>query len=177
MLKIDKNKMTENVQKQLVKAAFDLGAVDAKVFNITDICFDPRTFLKCLFGCRAGYHYCPSRQDVTNSLTYADIIKKYQWGIIICTDSLPQGQIITLALESQAFLAGYYFALGVTECASCKKCSSLSGQPCIDKKKQRLPLYALGIDVYKTVRGLGWELNVVQCKGDAAKNITAVFVE
>ena len=34
-----------------------------------------------------------------------------------------------------------------------------------------------GIDVSKTVRGLGWELEVVQRKGDPAKNITAVFVE
>jgi len=41
----------------------------------------------------------------------------------------------------------------------------------------RPPLYALGIDVYKTVNQLGWELSVVQKKGDPARNITAVFIE
>ena len=122
MLKIDKDSVTVNIQKQLLQSALDLGAIEAKIFNIADICFDPRTLLKCLFGCRAGYHYCPSRQDAANSLTYADIIKKYQWGIILSTDNLAKGQSITLALESQAFLAGYYFAFAVTECASLGCC-------------------------------------------------------
>lgn len=165
----------ESIKSALVREALDLGAADAKVFTIEDICFDPRTLLKCFFGCPGGYHYCPGPKDASNALTYSGLIKKYQWGVIISSPDLRTGQKITLALESRAFLAGHYFAFGATECATCKTCSF--PEPCRDKKRQRIPLYALGIDVYKTVRGLGWELEVVQQKGGPAKNITAVFVE
>ena len=169
--------MKESFKNELVNTALSMGATDAKIFNIYDIAFDERTLLKCLFGCDADMHYCPKTRDASASIAYRDMIKKYQWGVIICTDNLSTGQEITLALESKAFLAGCYFAFGATECAVCERCSCEENKPCVDKKKQRPPLYALGIDVYKTVRGLGWELDVVQKEGDPVKNITAVFVE
>lgn len=166
----------EELKKQLVDAALDLGAEAARIFALEDICFDPRTLLKCFFGCRGGYHFCPTPKDVSNALTYSQIIRHYHWGIILRTGDLPTGHRITLALESRAFLAGRHFALGATECG-CQSCTFPENKPCRNKKDMRLPLYAFGIDVYKTVRGLGWELEVVQKKGDPAKNITAVFVE
>ena len=169
--------MDKVFQKELVDAAFDMGAADAKIFRLENIAFDSRTLLKCLFGCSGDMHYCPQKRDPSSQIDYADMIKKYQWGILICTDDLKKGQEITLALESKSFFAGYYFAFGATECAFCEKCSYEDGKPCVDRHMQRPPLYALGIDVYKTVRGLGWELNVVQKEGDPVKNITAVFVE
>jgi len=169
--------MREKFQKELIDAAFSMGAADAKIFSIDDIAFDSRAMLKCLFGCKGGIHYCPEKGDASSFIAFSDMIKKYQWGIIICTGDLETGQNITLALESKAYLAGYYFAFGATECVCCEKCSYEENKPCNDKKAQRPPLYGLGIDVYKTVRGLGWELNVVQNEGDPVKNITAVFVE
>jgi predicted metal-binding protein len=169
--------MKERFQKDLIDAALRLGAIDAKIFHISDIAFDSRTLLKCLFGCPGGMHYCPDARDASSLIDYQSMIKKYEWGVIICTDDLDKGQKITLALESKAFLAGYYFALGATECVCCEKCSHEENKPCVDREKLRPPLYRLGIDVYKTVRGLGWELDVVQKEGDPAKNITAVFVE
>ena len=38
-------------KEQLIQLAQKLGAVDAVVFQITDIVFDPRTLIKCMFGC------------------------------------------------------------------------------------------------------------------------------
>jgi len=169
--------MKEKFQIELLRAATEMGASDAIIFKIEDIAFDPRTILKCLFGCEAGMHYCPERRDASSFIDFSEMIKKYQWGILICTDNLDTGQKITLALESKAFHAGYYFAFGATECARCEKCSYGDNKPCADKHAQRPPLYALGIDVYKTVRRLGWELEVVQKKCEPVKNITAVFVE
>ena len=167
----------EKFKAELMSAALELGAEKARILTFDDICFDPRTLLKCFFGCRGGFHFCPRPGDAANSLTYSQIIKEYKWGVILRTGDLRTGQKITLALESKAFLAGYHFALGATECGSCASCTFPEGQPCRNKKDMRLPLYAFGIDVYKTVRGLGWELEVVQRKGDPSKNITAVFVE
>lgn len=169
--------MKEQFQKELIEAALGMGAGDAKIFTIHDLAFDSRALLKCLYGCPGGMPYCPEKSDQSSRLDYSDMIKRYQWGILVCTGDLKKGQEITLALESKAFFAGYYFAFGATECANCEKCACEEGSPCVDKRKQRPPLYALGIDVYKTVRDLGWELNVVQKKGDPVKNITAVFVE
>lgn len=169
--------MNQAFQNDLVGAALGMGAIDAKIFQIEDVIFDERTLLKCLFGCSGGMHYCPNLRDASAFMAYPEMVKKYQWGVIICTDNLDVGQKITLELESKAFLAGYYFAFGATECAVCERCSFEENKPCVDRKKQRPPLYALGIDVYKTVRGLGWELDVVQKEGDPVKNITAVFVE
>jgi len=169
--------MKEQYQKELIDTAFSMGAKDAKIFTIYDVAFDPRTLLKCLYGCTGDMHYCPKISDASALIDFSEMIKKYQWGILICTDDLAKGQEITLAIESKAFFAGYYFAFGATECVNCEKCGYEDDKPCADKRKQRPPLYRLGIDVYKTVRRLGWELEVVQKEGDPVKNITAVFVE
>lgn len=169
--------MSEELKKELVQAALEMGASRAEIFDISKIVFDQRTLLKCFFGCPGGMPYCPSTKDASNSMLYSELIKKYKWGVILCTDDLHLGQKITLEIESKAFLAGKHFAFGATECANCKECAFESKKECLNPKNVRPPLYALGIDVYSTVRGLGWELNVVQKKGDPAKNITAVFVE
>jgi Predicted metal-binding protein len=169
--------MTHDIKSDLVESALELGADQAKIFSIDDIRFDPRTLLKCLFGCRGGYHYCPTTKDVSNAATFSEMIRRYKWGLLIRTHNLKAGQEITLALESRAFLAGYHFAFGATECANCTDCTRPRELPCVDRRKLRPPLYALGIDVYSTVRGLGWKIEVVQNKGDQAQNITAVFVE
>lgn len=170
-------KLNDKLKEELLKKANEMGAQRAEIFTLDQIVFDARTFLKCLFGCAGGMPYCPTKQDVANSLVYADIMKNYNWGIILCTEELKKGQNITLELESTAFLAGCHFAFGATECENCKSCGFNETGACANPKKVRPPLYALGIDVYSTVRNLGWELNVVQHKGDPAKNITAVFVE
>jgi len=169
--------MIERFQKELIDAALHMGAAKAKIFSIDDIAFDPRAMLKCLFGCEGGMHYCPERRDASSFLAFSEMIKKYRWGIMLCTGDLKTGQNITLALESKAYLAGYYFAFGATECVRCEKCTYEENKPCADKHAQRPPLYGLGIDVYKTARNIDWELEVVQKKGDPVKNITAVFVE
>lgn len=164
--------------QELAQEARQLGALDAIPFEISDIAFDGRTILKCLYGCPGGLHYCPtSATEAANTVLFQELIQKYKWGVLVRTDDLQKGHDITIALERKAFLAGYYFALGATECATCETCTAESGQPCVDRRGLRPPLYALGIDVYKTVRGLGWKLDVVQKKGDPAANITALFVE
>jgi len=169
--------MNKKLQNELVEEALRLGAAEAKVFQIEEIAFDSRALLKCLYGCEGGMHYCPEKRDASALLAYSDMVKKYHWGVILCTGDLKTGQDITLALESKAFLAGCYFAFGATECARCELCAYELNEPCSDKKAQRPPLYTLGIDVYKTARNMGWTLDVVQKEGDPVKNITAVFVE
>lgn len=170
--------MKETYVNTLVDLAKELGADDAIPFDISDIAFDARTILKCLYGCPGGLAYCPTTAtEASNTLMFQQLIQKYQWGVLVRTCELGKGQDITLALESKAFLDGYTFAFGATECASCVSCATELGDPCVNRRNLRPPLYSLGIDVYKTVRNVGWTLEVVQKKGDAVSNITAVFVE
>jgi predicted metal-binding protein len=170
--------MQEEYAKSLVALAKELGADDAIPFNIEDIAFDARTILKCLYGCPGGLAYCPTTAtEASNTLMFQQLIQKYKWGVLVRTSELGKGQDITIALESRAFRDGYTFAFGATECATCAQCATESGDPCVNRRNLRPPLYFLGIDVYKTVRGLGWTLEVVQQKGDPVSNITAVFVE
>ena len=165
------------IAEKLVRAATDMGAAQASEFRIKDVVFDERTVLKCLYGCPGGYHYCPTKQDASLLPLYIRMIKKYQYGVLIRTGNLKDGQKITLELEKAAFLAGYHFAFGACECAVCKVCSRVDGQHCRTPKSQRPPLYSLGIDVYNTVRNIGWQLEVVQDRDAPRKNITAVFIE
>lgn len=167
----------DQIRRELINKAMKLGAEAAIDFDIDDIVFDGRTILKCLFGCEGGLHYCPTKENPEITKLYSDMAKKYKWGILIQTDNLKDGQIISIELERTAFLKGYYFALAATECTVCIECSAVHNDKCRSPKDQRLPLYAFGIDVYKTVRTKGWELEVVQQQGDDRKNITAVFVE
>jgi len=169
--------MDRKLVDELLETARNMGALRAEMFTIDQIEFDQRVLLKCFFGCPGGMPYCPKPGDVSNSLVYSELIRKYEWGIIIESDELKRGQKITLELESRAFLAGKTFALGATECECCDKCAFADGGQCAVPRNVRPPLYALGIDVYKTVNQLGWELSVVQKKGDPARNITAVFIE
>lgn len=169
--------MDKKLVAELIDTAMSMGAKRAETFTMEQIVFDQRVLLKCFFGCPGGMPYCPKPEDANNSLVYSELIKKYEWGIIIDSDNLKKGQRITLALESKAFLAGKTFAFGATECENCESCAFSEGRPCAAPRVVRPPLYALGIDVYKTVNDMGWELKVVQQKGDPARNITAVFVE
>ena len=166
-----------DMRKLLIDKALAMGAKAAIDFDIEDIAFDGRTVLKCLYGCSGGLPFCPTRQNPEATELYSKLAKKYKWGILIETDNLKDGQEIAIELERTAFLADHTFALAATECGACDECIAEKGESCIHPKKQRLPLYAFGIDVYKTVRGKGWELEVVQNEGDPVKNITAVFVE
>lgn len=167
----------ELMQEKLIAQAMELGADDSMVFNVCDIAFDPRSLIKCLGGCPYNVHYCPLARDPQLAKALKEIAQTYSWGILIRTHDLAMGQDITLAVERTAFLAGYTFAVGCTECAACEECSIEHAKPCIDMTKLRMPFYAMGIDVYKTVRGLGWELNVLQTQDEVPSNITAVFVE
>ena len=170
--------MNEDYANMLVNLAKELGANDATPFDISNIAFDARTILKCLYGCTGGLAYCPTTAtEASNTLLFQQLMQKYKWGVLVRTEDLATGQDITIALESRAFVDGYTFAFGATECAGCVQCATELGNSCINKRTLRPPLYALGIDVYKTVRNVGWTLEVVQKKGDPVSNITAVFVE
>jgi predicted metal-binding protein len=67
-----------------------------------------------------------------------------------------------LDLEREIFLAGYHkaFVFSQSNCSLCKECASIK-EDCKNPEKLRPSPEAFAIDVYGTVRNLGYEINVV----------------
>jgi len=67
--------------KRFTDLAIKPGAGHAVVFKIDDIVFDPRTILKCMFGCSdwGKGNTCPSRPGSLKPWEYQKIFERYSW--------------------------------------------------------------------------------------------------
>jgi len=156
-----------------------LGADNAVVFKIEDIVFDPRTILKCMFGCSdwGKGHTCPSRPGSLTASEYHEVFEKYSWGIIIHSKSKKVSQEVSFAIEKEAFLKGYYFAFSLSDCALCEECAGHRSEKCVNPKKARPALQSIGIDVFKTVHQFGLPLKTLKDQDEEQNWYSAVFIE
>lgn len=67
-----------------------------------------------------------------------------------------------LELEREVFLSGYHkaFLLFMDECRLCDNCIG-SREECVDKKRARPSAESLAVDVFATVRKLGYPIDVL----------------
>ena len=162
-----------------IETALAMGAKNAARFDISDIVFDPRVVLKCIFGCGdfGRNHTCPYQKSPLTMKEYEEIFAKYKWGVIIGCADKHISQKISLEIERAAFLDGYYFAFSLADCGLCKECAKIENAPCRVPAKARPAFHSVGIDVFKTAHQLGLPLNVAQ-DFDAELNwYSAVFIE
>ncbi len=171
--------MNREYADKLITEALKLGAVNAVVFNIEDIVFDPRTILKCMFGCKDwGYgHTCPSRPNNLTLEQYERTLKKYNWGVIIHAHDKKTTQEVSFALERRAFIDGCYFAFSMCDCAVCKQCAGFAGEPCRNVEKARPAFHSVGIDVFATARKFGLPIYTLKDETQEQNWYSAVFVE
>jgi predicted metal-binding protein len=171
--------MNREYADKLISEAMKLGAVDAVAFDISDIVFDPRTILKCMFGCAdwGKGHTCPSRPGNLTIDQYERILKKYGWGIIIHAHDKRTTQDVSFQLESRAFTDGYYFAFSMCDCALCEECVGFSGEPCRNIKQARPAFHSVGIDVFATVRKFALPIYTLKDETQQQNWYSAVFVE
>ena len=68
-----------------------------------------------------------------------------------------------LKLEREVFLSGYYkaFLFFVDECSLCKKCPGTRVE-CINKESSRPCPESFGVDVFATVRSIGYPIEVLK---------------
>lgn len=159
--------------------ALKLGADDAVLFSIGDIAFDSRTILKCMFGCSdwGRNHTCPSRPSSPMPWEYKAIFEQYTWGVIIHSHQKEISQEVSLEIERQAFLDGYYFAFSLSDCGLCKECTGFKEKPCAFPKKARPSFHSVGIDVFKTVRKFGLPIKTLSDESEEQNWYSAVFIE
>ena len=165
--------------KKYVNMAMELGAESAVEFTIEDIAFDPRTVLKCMFGCvdYGKIHTCPHQRSPLSAKEYKKILKRYEGGIIIGSGSKPESQRISYEIEIKCFLDGYYFAFSLSDCNLCSQCALAESKECRSPKKARPAFHSVGIDVFKTVRGLGLPLEVLTDRDKKQNWYSAVFIK
>lgn len=167
------------MKQYMIDKALELGADDAVAFDIQDIVFDPRTILKCMFGCSdwGKGHTCPSRPGSLSIFEYQEIFKKYSWGIIIHSTDKKISQNVSFGIEKDAFLKGYYMAFSLSDCACCKECMGMLGKPCANPKKARPAFHSVGIDVFATVKSFDLPIKTLKDEGETQNWYSAVFIE
>jgi len=170
--------------QRYAEAALGLGASRAAVVPVSDIPVDDRVTLKCqiprCFGYGVGAN-CPP-----NTLKPAELraqLEGYEWSVLVTVDVPPPVIIrdrdtivervaayqsvfeIVAAVESLAFYDGHYLAFGLsagscrhTFCGQAKDCSAMQGLKCRFPLKSRPSMEAVGIDVYKMIAQLGWDI-------------------
>ncbi|MCL2545794.1 MAG: DUF2284 domain-containing protein [Oscillospiraceae bacterium] len=162
-----------------ITQAFDMGADYAVKFNIDDIVFDPRVVLKCLFGCSTygKNHTCPYQKSPLSMDEYRELFQRYNWGVVIGCRDKHLSQKISFEIERAAFLDGYHFAFSLSDCGLCKECAKVHDKDCHNVMKARPAFHAVGVDVFKTVHGLGLPLDVLQAHDEVPHWYSAVFIE
>ena len=165
--------------EKYVNMAKECGALNVVEFAVDDIVFDPRTVLKCLFGCSdyGKIHTCPHQRSPLTIKEYKKILKRYEGGIILGSDIKLDSQQISYEIERKCFLDGYYFAFSLSDCALCSTCALATDKECRSPKRARPAFHSVGIDVFKTVRGLGLPIEVLTDMYQPQNWYSAVFIK
>lgn len=148
----------ENRYKSLVEKAIELGAFETRLIDTDQIVFDPRSHLKCRFGCNRWGRFwtCPPNLSLSPEM-FMEAFSQYKKAIIIKTSDPKKGQEVALAIEKEAMLSqGYQFAFAMSLCVQCEECAF--PEPCLFPHLARPAMDAYGVDIGKTVEPLGFKV-------------------
>jgi len=164
--------------KYLIMAK-EMGAKNAVEFKLSDIIFDPRVALKCVFGCPdyGKNHTCPFQKSPLNLEQYKETFSRYEGGIIIGCATKKLSHSISFEIERASFLDGHYFAFSLSDCSLCSTCSKAVNEDCRVPSKARPAFHSIGVDVFKTVNDLGLPLTVAKDMNGEINWYSAVFIK
>lgn len=181
----------------------ELGASMAEIIPASWVEVDERVSLKCANPLCTYYGHCihcPPHHGFS-----PDFIRKafsrYQWAILFALDVKPVVHFAGNAKERQegikwskkcmeiagiietlAFGNGYYLALGLAQScclrALChqERCSLLEGKKCPYPLKSRSSIECLGVDVFRLVTKVGWEIYPIYRSVNPEKVLRALAV-
>ena len=161
-----------------VKTALSLGADHAVLLTPSDIVFDGRTVLKCMFGCTDWNKgcTCPSKQGFLKPWEFEPLLRKYASVLIIHSRSKQIAQNASYAVEKEAFLDGDALAFSMSDCALCKDCAGRSGGECRNIRQARPAFHSVGIDVFTTAKKLGLPLKTLKDENEEQNWYSAVWL-
>ena len=155
----------EKKLSDLINKAKTLGSLEAKLIETNSIVFDPRSHLKCRFGCQrwGKYWTCPPHLELSQQ-AFMEAFSCYNQALLLKCSTPLASQKITLALEKEAML--HYkcaFSFAMVLCVKCEECSW--PKPCRYPHAARPAMDAYGIDIGKTVAKAGFTVEL-DPKGD-----------
>jgi predicted metal-binding protein len=178
------------VEKEKLEKLFkDHEFGDFKWINARDIVVAQWTRFRCQFGCpnygkKAG---CPPNMPSIDECR--NMIREYSQCAVFHFEkrlekpgdrkSWNKDMISKLvALEREVFLSGYYktFLILFNACAFCDTCAE-NRLECKNPKMTRPAADAMGIDVYATVRGIGYHIEVLKDYTEAMHRYAFLLVE
>jgi predicted metal-binding protein len=148
----------EDKYQALIDKSIELGAREAKMIDADKIVFDPRSYLKCRFGCNRWGRFwtCPPHLDLSPE-TFMDAFRQYRKAIIIMTTDPKKGQEVAVDIEKEAMLShGCEFSFAMALCVQCDECAY--PEPCTFPHLARPSMDAYGMDIGKTLEPLGFEV-------------------
>jgi len=162
--------------REMVAMALELGAVGAKVVSPASVVTGEWVRWKCQFGCGGWGRslVCPPHSPPPERTR--KMLDEYGRAVLFETPR-GEGKRIAAALERKLFLAGFYkaFGLGSGPCHLCDECAFDEG--CRHADEARPSMEACGIDVYATVRGHGFPIEVVRTHDDPQHYYGVVLVD
>lgn len=165
--------------RELKDKAVKLGAAKSKIIEVKTVKTAAWVRYKCQFGCD-GFGQCftcppcsPTPDETQRILNF------YQKAILIhchCGSKVDISKIV-IKIEREAFLAGYYKALGMGAgpCRLCAQCN-LKGE-CRHREKARPAMEACGIDVFATARNNGFTIDTLDSARCRASYFGIVLIE
>jgi predicted metal-binding protein len=178
------------VDKGLLEKIFrDHGFDDFKWIDTRDIVVAQWVRFRCLFGCPAYGKIGSCPPNVPSIAECREMISEFSEAAVFHFekalekpgDRKPWGKaVITKLLETErsVFLAGYYkaFLAPFDACGFCETCTP-SRTECKNPRLARPGADALGIDVYATVRNVGYHIQVLKEYTEAMNRYAFLFIE
>ena len=152
--------MTAKGLARWAKRAEELGAKKAKIIRVATVKTAEWVRLKCKYGCGGwnGCLTCPPNSSTPEETQR--VLDDYRWAVLVEAGKRVPRDIIP-KLEREIFLAGHYKAFGYASgpCRLCAECN-VAGE-CRHPCEARPAMEASGIDVFATVRGNGFTIDVL----------------
>ncbi len=143
--------------------------------------------MKCRFGCD-GFGECRTcPPDSPTPRETRGLLDEYRRALLLCrgpNTGYDESDDHHLALrraatdlERELFFAGYYkaWAMPSGPCEECEDCDT--SVPCIHPERARPSMESCGVDVFQTVRNVGWEIEVVTSREDPYRFFALVLLD
>jgi predicted metal-binding protein len=139
------------------------GVKDARIISPSEVETAAWVRLKCRFGCD-GYGLCLVCPPFTpTSQQMREVLDSYRRAILLHCQPDADVKAIVAELEREIFLLGYWkaFGLGAGPCYFCRTCP-VEEKQCRHADRARPAMEACGIDVFSTVKKVGFPIEVVR---------------
>ncbi len=158
-------------QKESLQRPRAMGVGGTKIINPKEVVVEEWVRLKCQYGCDAyGTRltcppYSPRPETTRNMLRFYSSALLMIFDLAVDENEKQRRKEIRKQIaefERELFLSGHYkaFALVMGPCNFCVPCDIT--QPCKFQHLARPSMEACGIDVFRTVRKAGFDLEVAQ---------------